>query len=220
MTDRRSFVRALFQAGSGAALLGACDDDALSPSDRTTVDFAMTDGALNFAYALAQLQSDFFVRVTTFRFVGMTSVELTAFTAIQQQVGLGHATLFNTLLPASRISDLLEFAYPNVSFAQRVDVTAAARLIADTTAAAYAGVLPLARTGEAALLVAKIGSVVARHAATIRDLADVTAGGTTRSSFAGDDIIGADGLEPELSPNQALAALDAFFVTKLDLRNA
>ena len=70
------------------------------------------------------------------------------------------------------------------------------------------------------LLASKLASISARHSAMLRDFSDLYAGGNTRAAFAGDDIIGATGLEPAPGPADVIATLQKYFKTTLSVSGA
>jgi hypothetical protein len=62
------------------------------------------------------------------------------------------------------------------------------------------------------LIAGKIVSVEARHAAAVRDL-------ISYGSFAGPDVVNAQGLDVVLTPPQVLAIADKYIVTKIIANN-
>lgn len=197
---RRNFLKmsGLALAGTGLLIAGCSDDDDNGqdnqlPGVRNGVyDLGGGDaGILTYAYALEQLEADFYTRVvnngsfrTTFNdaeqavLVDLYNHEVihreffrTAITAALRTAGGG------TLLPD------LEFNYGNLNFASRTTVLQTAMALEDTGVRAYNGAGRYLTNTDYLVIAGKIVSVEARHASAIRDLLN---GGT---SFAGDDAV-------------------------------
>jgi rubrerythrin len=181
LTSRRGFLKLMGVGGALVLLpsvLAACsDDDSLTaPQARTavTIDFARGDVAvLQFAYALEQLEADFYTQVVN----NVTGSDLTPV----DQVTLGdvrnHEVIHRDLLKAvlgAEASFTLTPTYPGVNFKSRASVLATARTLEDLGVAAYNGAaqyFSATATGLAYLsLATKIVSVEARHASAIGDL--------------------------------------------------
>jgi hypothetical protein len=222
--SRREFLARL-ALGTGALtvpslIVGACSDVITNPTEKATLDLSSDPGVLNYFYAISQLQSDFWARVQLNRFPGITTAENTAVNLIQS-----HATQQRNWLQAyqtvGRVTDVLTFDFSSsVDFASRTSTMAAGLTIEDSATQAYAGGLRYLKDSENVLLAAKLGSVAARHSATIRDLNDIAAGGATRTSFAGDDVVSTTGLETARTPSEVIGTLQKYFRTSLSVQNA
>ncbi len=220
---RRNFLKmsGLALAGTGLLIAGCSDDDDSTqdnqlPGVRNGVyDLGGGDaGILTYAYALEQLEADFYTRVvnngsfrSTFNpeeqavLIDLYNHEIihreffkTAITAALRTAGGG------TLLPN------LEFDYGNLNFASRTTVLQTAMALEDTGVRAYNGAGRYITNTDYLVIAGKIVSVEARHASAIRDLLN---GG---ASFAGDDAVDpASGLDKAENPSaiiRQVAALD------------
>jgi hypothetical protein len=197
----------------------ACSDDSVSPEDEGVLDLSSDTGTLNFLYALTQLESDFLLRVVNNRFPGMTASESTAFASMQTQTA-NQRNFFLNHITRGRISDLLTFSFAeSVVFTERSSVMPAAQLILDTVAGAYAGASRYVRDPATLTLTLKLGSIAARHSATIRDLNDLAAGTGSRTSFASAEVADDGGQERGLAPDNAIAAIASFLESPLSIRN-
>lgn len=192
------------------ALLPGCKDNT-SPasSGGAMLDFSSDIGVLNYAYALEQLEADFYSRVVANPLTGLSSDELATIAAVRDHEVI-HRDFFRAVIPANgRISDSLAFQYPATTFTGRINVLTTARTFEDLGVAAYNGAAKLLTNGGYLVIASKIVSVEGRHAAAIRDL---IAGGT---AFAGDDVIDVNGADAALTPPQVIAAAAPFFATKV-----
>lgn len=220
---RRDFVVRSLAGGVLAVPLIAqigCSDNVVDPTASAVLDLSTDAGVLNYFYAITQLQADFWNRLSTNRYPGITTAENSAIVAI-----MTHATNQRNWLTAyqtsGRISDVIVFSFgETVNFATRSSVFSAALAIEDGASQAYTGGAAYLKSEANILLASKLGSIAARHSATIRDLNDIAAGGASRTSFGGDDIVGTTGLEAVKSPNEIIASLQKFMKTTLTVRNA
>lgn len=221
ITRRNFLVRSL--ATGALALPGiaqlACSE-VVDPTESAALDLSTDAGVMNYFYAITQLQSDFWTRVTANRFPGITTAENSAFAGIGS-----HATnqrnWLSTFQTSGRITDVIVFSFADtVNFASRASTMAAAIEIEDGASKAYTGGAAYLKSDTNILLAAKLASIAARHSATLRDLNDIAAGGTSRVSFGGDDIIGSTGLETVKSPNEIIGSLQKYMKTTLNVRNA
>jgi hypothetical protein len=181
LTSRRGFMKLM---GLGGALmllpsvLTACDDDDMLTAPGTgnavTIDFARGDVALlQFAFALEQLEADFYTRVVdSFSGSDLTAADQTVLTDVRN-----HEIIHRDLLKAALATDgsfTLTPSYGTVNFQSRASVLARAKTFEDLGVAAYNGAAQYFSNTTAGLgylgLAAGIVSVEARHAAAIRDL--------------------------------------------------
>lgn len=225
-TNRRSFLKisGLAVAATGLILTGCGDDDDSSgnnsqaPGIRNGVfDLGGGDlGVLTYAYALEQLEADFYTRV-------VNSPNFTStFNAIEQQVlsdlyahEVIHREFFKTALtgalsnPATQLLPNLEFDFSTVNFSNRDSVLGTAKALEDTGVAAYNGAGKLITSADYLLLAGKIVSVEARHASAIRSLINPNS-----KDFAGDDIISTTtGLDQAKDPSAILSVAGGFVTT-------
>jgi hypothetical protein len=221
--NRRSFLKisGLAVAGTSLLLAGCSDDDGGTPPPNNTVpgpgpingvfDLGGGDlGILTYAYALEQLEADFYTRVVNGNNFGST------FSTEEQQVLTdlynhevihreffkaaisGAITNENQLLPA------LEFEYDGLNFGNRMQVLQTAKTLEDTGVAAYNGAGKYIMTPDYLLLAGKIVSVEARHASAIRSLLNPGS-----ADFAGDDVVNGNGLDLAKMPSQIISEVSA-----------
>lgn len=219
--NRRQFLKLSGMALAGSGLLLACnnDDDIIDdmPPTDDVFDLGRDDvGVLNYAYALEQLEADFYNNVVNHS--NFTS----SFSEEEQQVltdlyyhEVIHRDFFNTAISAAVNNDSaqvlpeLEFNYDGIDFGNRTAVLNTARDLEDTGVAAYNGAGRLLSSATYLLIAGKIVSVEARHASAIRDL--ISPGST---DFAGDDIVDANnGLGRALPPSDIVQVAGQFIVT-------
>jgi len=226
-TNRRSFLKisGLTMAATGLILTGCSnDDDVSAPVDNQLpgirngkFDLGAGDfGVLTYAYALEQLEADFYTKVVNLNNFG------TLFSTTEQQVltdlyrhEVIHREFFKTALtnalpnPASQLLPNLEFNYSTVNFANRLSVLNTAQALEDTGVGAYNGAGYLITTPDYLLLAGKIVSVEARHASAIRSLLNPNS-----NDFAGDNIVTAsNGLDSAKKPSEVLPVAGGFITT-------
>ena len=221
---RRGFLARL--CASGAALTlpfvaqSSCNDGPVDPTESASIDLSTDAGVLNYFYAIAQLQSDFWTRLGLNRFPGITTAESTAFNAMASHA-TNHRNWLQVFQTSGRITDVMTFNFADsVNFAVRSSAMAAGLTIEDAASQAYGGGIKYLSSSANILLASKMASVAARHSATIRDFIDIAAGGTSRISFAGDDIVGPTGVEIVKTPDEIISTISKFYHTTLTVRNA
>ncbi len=224
-TNRRSFLKisGLTLVGTSLLLAGCSDDDDENntntlPGVRNGVfDLGGGDfGVLTYAYALEQLEADFYTKVVN------ASAFNTAFTPEDRAVltdlynhEVIHREFFKAALtgalpnPSSQLLPGLAFDYGTLNFNNRTEVLATAKALEDTGVAAYNGAGKLLTNPEYLLLAGKIVSVEARHASAIRSLINPNS-----KDFAGDDIVSAsNGLDTVKKPSEVLPIAGGFITT-------
>ncbi|MCY1481367.1 hypothetical protein D3C87_72140 [compost metagenome] len=226
-TNRRSFLKisGLTMAATGLLLTGCSNDDdsenngPYAPGIRNGVfDLGSGDlGVLTYAYALEQLEADFYTRVVNLNNFGAL------FNSEEQQVlsdlyahEVIHREFFKTALtgalsnPSTQLLPTLEFDFSTVNFGSRDSILGTAKALEDTGVAAYNGAGKLITSADYLLLAGKIVSVEARHASAIRSLINPNSG-----DFAGDDIVSAsNGLDAAKNPSQILPVAGSFITTE------
>ncbi len=191
--------RRRFLAFAGAGLLATgtlaqgCkkdddDDDDVPTPGPTGNSLTLTNddvGILNYAYALEQLEADFYARVvaannfsTNF---AMGEAQLLRDIAAHE---LAHKEFFRRAIPADKLLRNLTPKYGTLDFTNRMQVLATARTFEDLGVSAYNGAGPLIASADYLVLAGKIVSVEARHAAFIRELSGVR--------FADSDVLNVD----------------------------
>jgi len=207
-TGRRTF---LHWAGLtiGVVALGCGDDDddgGTGPG--TDVNLGTGDtGVLNYAYALEQLEAAFYTQVVASFYAGAPAAEQTMLTDIKNHEVI-HRDFFKAALGAAAIADLT-VTFASVNFSDRMRVLEAARTFEDLGVSAYNGAGQLLTVPANLVTAGRIVSVEARHAAAIRDL-------ITADSFAGSDVINAQGLDVVRTPTAVLQAADPFITTTIN----
>jgi rubrerythrin len=211
-TGRRNFLKL---SGVGLAMAGltliGCDDN-------DVYDFMQTDvfdlgkghvGVLNYAYALEQLEADFYTKVVNNFYSGISTAEKEIFTDLYHHEVI-HRDFFKAAISGatSNVLPTLEFQYPNVNFNDRNSVLATAKALEDTGVAAYNGAGKYITNADYLVIAGKIVSVEARHAAAIRNLINP---GT--AAFSGDDIIDSNGLDLAKEPKDIVTAAGGFIKT-------
>lgn len=210
-TGRRNFLK---MSGIGAMVAGlalvGCNDDDFGDFNNNVFDLGAGDvGVLNYAYALEQLEADFYTKVVNSFYIGASTAEKAILTDIYHHEVI-HRNFFKAAISGvtSQVLPTLEFQYPNVNFSDRSSVLATAKALEDTGVAAYNGAGKFITTPDYLVIAGKIVSVEARHASAIRDMINP---GT--AAFSGDDVIDSNGLDLAKEPKDVVAAAGGFFKT-------
>lgn len=210
-TNRRNFLK-LGGVGllvAGLAVAGCREDDYDFPMNNV-FDLGKGDiGILNYAYALEQLEADFYTKVVNNFYRGISDKERRLFTDIYHHEVI-HRDFFQAAISGATSSILpkLEFKYDGVDFNSRDSILATSKALEDTGVAAYNGAGKYITNLDYLVIAGKIVSVEARHASAIRDLINPGSG-----AFSGDDVIDANGLDVAKEPKEIVAAAGGFFVT-------
>ncbi len=169
-----------------------------------TIDFAKGDVAvLQFAYALEQLEADFYTRVAAnFGASGLSSAEQVIFTDIKNHEIIHREALKTVLGPTNGFT--LNPVYNGVNFNNRASVLATAGAFEELGVAAYNGAAQYLTNVNNLLVAGKIVSVEARHASAIADL--ITPKTASFAPKAFDDAF---------SPAKVATAAQAFITQKL-----
>lgn len=211
-TGRRNFLKlsGVGLAMAGLALVGCDDYNDFDLINSNVFDLGKGDvGVLNYAYALEQLEADFYTKVVNNFYSGISSIEKELFTDLYHHEVI-HRDFFKAAISGATSNALptLEFQYPNVNFNDRNSVLATAKALEDTGVAAYNGAGKYITDPNYLIIAGKIVSVEARHASAIRNLINP---GTT--AFSGDDIIDANGLDLAKEPKDIVMAAGGFIKT-------
>ena len=183
----------MMNPGSGAAL---------------TIDFAKGDIAiLQFAYALEQLEADFYTKVMAATSSNLTAAERAIMQDIKYHEVL-HREFFKVALGATN-GFTVTTTYPNVNFNDRTSVLATAKALEDTGVKAYNGAAQYITDVNYLLAAGKIVSVEARHASAIADLISPNTSAFAPTQF--DDVS---------RPATIAAIAQGFVVDKLTFANA
>lgn len=223
-TNRRNFLKisGLGAVGAGLLLVGCSDDDTTTdaptannyPGIRNGVfDLGAGDlGILTYAYALEQLEADFYTKVVNAtQFNSAYSVEQRAVLTDLYNHEVIHREFFKAALSGalpdknSQLLPDLAFDYGTLNFNNPTTVLETARLLEDTGVAAYNGAGRYITNADYLLLAGKIVSVEARHASAIRSLIN-----TNSNYFAGDDVVNAtNGLDQAKKPSVIIGEVTA-----------
>ncbi|MDG3583696.1 ferritin-like domain-containing protein [Galbibacter pacificus] len=225
--NRRQFLKLGGLAVAGSGLLWACssDDDQgmMPPPDSEVFDLGEGDlGVLNYAYALEQLEADFYTKVVNSFYGSISDEEKQVLTDLYYHE-VNHRDFFKTAITAAvegnteLVLPTLEFDYGDLDFGNRDQVLGTAKVLEDTGVAAYNGAGKLISNPDYLLIAGKIVSVEARHASAIRTLINPGS-----ADFAGDDAVTVDtGLDAAMDPSDILAAVAAtgFIKTEFTANN-
>ncbi len=211
-TGRRNFLKlsGVGLAMAGLALVGCNDDDMMIGGNGNVFDLGKGDvGVLNYAYALEQLEADFYTKVVNNFYSGISSAEREIFTDLYHHEVI-HRDFFKAAISGatSNVLPTLEFQYPNVNFNDRNSVLATAKALEDTGVAAYNGAGRYITNPDYLVIAGKIVSVEARHASAIRNLINPGS-----ADFSGDDVIDANGLDLAKEPKDIVMAAGGFIKT-------
>jgi len=228
LASRRNFLKisGLTLAGTGLLLAGCNNDDdngSNPPSNQLPgirngkFDLGGGDfGVLTYAYALEQLEADFYTKVVNASGFNSFGDEVKAVLTDLYNHEVIHREFFQAALsgalpnPTTQLLPDLEFNYGSLNFNDQTAVLATAMALEDTGVAAYNGAGRLITTPDYLVLAGKIVSVEARHASAIRSLIQP---GT--AYFAGNDVVTVDnGLDRATDPSDIIAAVSSLgFIT-------
>lgn len=218
--NRRNFLRlsGLAIAGTGLVLAGCSSDDDSGMPDSSQkpgirngkFDLGGGDlGILTYAYALEQLEADFYTRVVNSDTFGATfnSEERAVLEDLYNHEVIHReffkAAISGVITDQSQLLPALEFDYGTLNWSSRDVVLATAKTLEDTGVAAYNGAGRYITTPDYLVLAGKIVSVEARHASAIRSLINPGSG-----DFAGDDVVTeSNGLGQAMKPSAIISAV-------------
>lgn len=211
-TSRRNFLKlsGIGIVAAGLTLVG-CDDDDFEYNDNKIFDLGTGDvGVLNYAYALEQLEADFYTKVVNNFYANISTAEKEVLTDLYHHEVI-HRDFFKAAISGAtqNVLPTLEFQYPNVNFNDRNSVLATAKALEDTGVAAYNAAGKYITNPTYLVLAGKIVSVEARHASAIRDLIS-----PLTAAFSGDDVVNANGLDVAKEPKDVVMAAGGFIKTK------
>ncbi|AWI25355.1 ferritin-like domain-containing protein [Flavobacterium pallidum] len=226
-TNRRSFLKlsGLTVVGAGLLLAGCNDTDDGNgnqnqlPGVRSNGIFDLGGGdfgVLTYAYALEQLEADFYTKVVNASgFNSFPDEDRQVLTDLYHHEVI-HREFFKAALtealpdPSTQLLPTLAFDYSGLNFNSRDAVLATAKALEDTGVAAYNGAAKQITNVNYLLLAGKIVSVEARHASAIRSLINPNS-----NSFAGDDVVStSNGLDVAKEPSEILGIAGGFITTE------
>ncbi|CAN5585467.1 hypothetical protein BH24GEM3_BH24GEM3_19610 [soil metagenome] len=211
-TGRRTFLK--WSGVSVAVMAVGCKDagptgtvtDGRGSHGAATINLGSGDIAvLNYAYALEQLEAEFFTQVINNPYAGMTTQERRVLDDIRKHEVI-HREFYSTALGGAAIPQLT-FDFTAVNFNDRESVLQTARVFEDLGVSAYNGAGQLLENVDFLVIAGKIVSNEARHAAAIRDLLQ-----PRTTFFAGDDVVNEQGLDVVRVPSQVLPLANPFIV--------
>ena len=222
---RRDFLKLVGLSGAVVFLpsvLASCNStngDITGPpgsGSPLVIDFAKGDTAvLQFAYALEQLEADFYTKVVAnFSSSGLSANEQTVLGDIKNHEVI-HREALKAILGASN-GFTVHTTYGGLNFSDRPSVLLTAKTFEDLGVAAYNGAAQYLSSTANLLVAGKIVSVEARHASAIRDLIapSTSTQGDSGTSFAPksfDDVF---------SPGKVKTAAQAFVIEQITFSNA
>lgn len=222
---RRDFLKisGLTVAATGLIMVGCNNDDEpvnMLPGVRNgKFDLGGGDfGVLTYAYALEQLEADFYTKVVNSSGFLVTFPNLTERALLQDvyEHEVIHREFFKAALtgalpnPTTQLLPNLAFDFSSVDFNSRTSVLNTAKALEDTGVAAYNGAGKLITNPDYLLLAGKIVSVEARHASAIRSLLNPNS-----KDFAGDDVVNTTtGLDVVKNPSEVLGIAGGFITTE------
>jgi rubrerythrin len=211
-TSRRNFLKlgGIGLAMAGLTLIGCDDDNDFEFIGDKVFDLGTGDvGVLNYAYALEQLEADFYTKVVNNFYSGISSVEKEIFTDLYHHEVI-HRDFFKAAISGatSNVLPTLQFQYSNVNFNDRNSVLATAKALEDTGVAAYNGAGKYITNPAYLVIAGKIVSVEARHASAIRNIINPGS-----ADFSGDDVIDSNGLDLAKEPKDIVMAAGGFIKT-------
>lgn len=175
---RRHFLQRTAMLGAacvGANMIGglvACSD----PTDTTkhaTLDLGTEAGALNFVYAILQLEGDFYSRVNNFLYPGALVTESMSFLDFQNEVVAARNNLMATQR-TKRITDIVLFQLGQVvDFANRAATLSAAQTIEDAAAEGMLAAISYLHTPEIVTTITGYATQAAARSDGIRDMLGV-----------------------------------------------
>ncbi len=214
---RRDFLKVIGVGGVLVMLptaLAACgSDNTTGPrpgsGNTLTIDFANGDFAvLQFAFALEQLEADFYTRVVAgFSGSNLSSAEQGVLGDIKN-----HEVIHREFLKAALGSTYgfsITATYPGVNFNNRTSVLATAAAFEDLGVAAYNGAAQYLSSTDYLTLAGKIVSVEARHASAIHDLIAPKT-----------DAFAPQAFDNAFSPSKVAGMAQGYIVDKLAFANA
>lgn len=215
-SSRRSFLRftgaSVGLAALSSALPASAQNNNAAPNSAGSAAVSLGTGdvaVLNYAYALEQLEAEFYRIVLSRPYGGMNAAER----QILSEIGAhekAHVDFLRGALGRNGIPKL-ELNFSTINFADRMNVLNNARTFEDMGVAAYNGAGQFLQDPGHLVAAGKIVSVEARHAAILRDLLEPRSG-----AFAGDDVVDNFGLGAVEKPATVLKTVAPFIVTPLN----
>lgn len=210
---RRVFLRVSAASAASVALIAAgCGTSTPEPVAADPYQLVLPtgdNGLFYYAYLLGVAQATLYQKVVDTPPTDLTAADRAIFADLRDHAVV-HRELIRYFIDPTGAVVLFptDFAFNLAPFTltTRAGALAAAQQLADLAAAAYPVLLPLFTATNSARrnLLLKTGSVLARQAAAVRDLA-------TPGSFADGSVVDASGLLLTKTPTEVTAALAPYF---------
>lgn len=202
--SRRRFLQ--FAGGiAGAGLLAASCRK--TPPDTQFIGKGDT-GLLNYLYLVEEVLTSFYTQANITQYYGLNESELQLIADLREHQ-YAHRELLKKILGDTAITGKLVVDLSLVTFADRTSTLTNATFLEDLAVAAYNGVAQYFSDTTYVLLIAKMATVQARHAAYARQILNA-------NNISDSTIINAQGLDRAMTPQQVMAALAPWIQTKLD----
>ncbi len=214
--SRRRFV-GIAGALAGAGLIAGATGCTKEEEDPGLNLGAGDTGRLNTFFTLKQLSADFYTRVAanaaSGQFGGLSALEREYFQSIRNHE-IAHRELLKNLLQGGEREEL-EFDYSSIDFAKRTSLIDTAIMLEDLSVGMFNGLGHAFSTTTSGsdyfLVAAKMASVDARHAATVRNFKQ-------SGSFAGTDTTNGDGLDTSVrNYMDVIYAIQPFIKKKINI---
>jgi len=164
----------------------------------------------NLAYAISQTQAEFYNRVVEDPYPGAPEDEINILRDMRDQERI-QRDFFRDIQGRDGIEDL-EFNFDTVNFENRQSVLDTAHFMEDLGVSAFNGGARFLNNENNMNLLAKMASVEARQAATIRTMLQ-----PNTDSFAGPDVVDPQtGLDIGRSPDEVVSLISPFIETEID----
>ncbi len=200
--SRRRFFQ-LAGGIAGAGLLFAAASCRRTPSSTTFLgegDVAL----LNYLYILKQVTSAFYTQAVSTPYFGISKSENELQIDLRDQE-MVHREFFKSLLGTNAVK-VIATQLSSVTFADKANFLKHAMILEDLSTGAYIGTAKVFKKSEYIMATCKIGTVDARHASYVRDIAGHNALAPTDGSA----------LEPIVAPLAGMVILEKYIETKFD----
>ena len=210
---RRVFLRVSAASAASVALIAAgCGTSTPEPVAADPYQLVLPtgdSGLFYYAYLLGVAQATLYQKVVDTPPTDLTATDRAIFADLRDHAVVHRELIRYFIDPTSAVVLFpTDFAFNLAPFTltTRAGALAAAQQLADLAAAAYPVLLPLFTATNSARrnLLLKTGSVLARQAAAVRDLA-------TPGTFADGSVVDASGLLLTKTPTEVTAALAPYF---------
>ena len=204
--SRRRFLQLTGIAAATGVVAASCRR---TPPD--TVYLGKGDTAvLNNLLILEEVLAAFYTQANLTHYYGLTQSELELIADLRDHQ-LAHKGLLKSVLGADAISDIVTLLTP-VTFADRIDFLNHAIIFEDLAVGAYNGSVKYFTDTNYVLLIAKMATVQARHAAYAREI-------LMHNTHSDSTVVNTSGLGQALSPVAVFTALKPYIETKFDSTN-